>query len=101
MVFDNFTMDSFVLAIYSAVFALIEVWLILPGIADRMESIAMDERNKIYRVLYRHVIAISVLIINIILVFILGDPYYNIMNLPIIILSIIWYGYVVFVEDRS
>lgn len=101
MVFDNFTMDSFVLAVYSAVLALIEVWLILPGIADRMESIAMDERNKIYRVLYRHVIAISVLVVNIILVFILGDPYSNMMNLPIIILSIIWYGYVVFVEDRS
>lgn len=101
MVFDNFTMDSFVLAIYSAVLALIEVWLILPDIADRMESIAMDERNKIYRVLYGHVIAISVLVINIILVFILGDPYSNIMDLPITILSIIWYGYVVFAEDRS
>ena len=101
MVFDNFTMDSFVLAIYSAVLALIEVWLILPDIADRMESIAMDERNKLCRVLYGHVIAISVLIINIILVFILGDPYYNIMNLPILILSIIWDLYVVFVEDRS
>lgn len=101
MVFDNFTMDSLVLAIYSAVLALIEAWLILPDIADRMESIAMDEMNKLCIVLYRHVIAISVLIINIILIFILGDPYSNIMNLPITILSIIWYGYVVFVEDRS
>lgn len=101
MVFDNFTMDSFVLAIYSAVLALIEVWLILPDIADRMESIAMDERNKLCRVLYKHIIVICVLIINIILIFILGDPYSNIMNLPITILSIIWYGYVVFVEDRS
>lgn len=92
--------DSLILFFWSVILVFIEGLLFIPNIIDGM-SVFKKNTEKLYKLFYKHVIVTAILIINMLLIMIFGDPYSNFIKFPFIALSIIWFLYVLILEDKK
>lgn len=92
---------SLILLFWSVGLAIIEGLLFIPDIVDGMSVFNNKKTEKLYKLLYKHIIVVAIFIINILLIMIFGDPYSNFIKFPFVILSIIWFLYALILEDRK
>lgn len=92
--------DSLILFFWSVILVFIEGFLFIPNIIDGM-SVFKKNTEKLYKLLYKHVIVTAILIINMLLIMIFGDPYSNFIKFPFVALSIIWFLYVLILEGKK